>query len=170
MFQRILCRKVKTPVPKSINLSINYISIQIPLFQTTVLTLEKNWDETMKDEEKLRPIYKIMATDILRQKARLGGTFAVAHAVASRAMRDYFRSLMGPELVFIVLNMTKECQTQRMSERHGDDVGEGWWLDYSKFQPAGVDEEKAYNITIEEGDSKQDVLNKVLEITNKNMI
>ena len=61
--------------------------------------------------------------------------------------------------IFIVLNMTKECQTQRMSERHGDDVGEGWWLDYSKFQPAGVDEEKAYNITIEEGDSKQDVLN-----------
>ena len=168
--KRFTARNTHTYFFTNIFISIFKIFSEAPLFQTTVLTLEKNWDETMKDEEKLRPIYKIMATDILRQKARLGGTFAVAHAVASRAMRDYFRTLMGPDLVFIVLNMTKECQTERMSERHGDDVSEGWWLDYSKFQPAGVDEEKAYNITIEEGDSKQDVLNKVLEITNENMI
>ena len=75
-------------------------------------------------EETVQPYYKAMAEDITRQKKRLGGSFAVAHAVATVKSRDFIRSHMGPELVFIVLNMTQECQKERLKQRHGDTVGD----------------------------------------------
>ena len=30
---------------------------------------------------------------------------------------------MGPELIFVVLNMTKDCQLERLQGRHGDSAG-----------------------------------------------
>ena len=41
----------------------------------------------------------------------------------SRAQRDLIRNILGPDLVFVVLNMTKECQEKRLHERHGDGIG-----------------------------------------------
>ena len=72
-----------------------------------------------KFAEAAKPFYKVMAEDIVRQQKRLGGAFAVAHAVARRESRDYLRSLVGPDLVFIVLNMTLECMKERLTARHG---------------------------------------------------
>ena len=57
----------------------------------------------------IRPVLNIMGKDIARQKVRLGGDFAVAQAVVTRESREILRQLMGPDLVFIVLNLTKEC-------------------------------------------------------------
>ena len=39
-------------------------------------------------DKAVRPLYTAMANDIIRQKKRLGGDFAIAHAVATRASRD----------------------------------------------------------------------------------
>ena len=38
-----------------------------------------------------RPLLSIACREIANQKRRLGGTFAVAHAVSSRENRDYCR-------------------------------------------------------------------------------
>merc|ERR1712029_553390 len=65
-------------------------------------------------DEKMKPFYKFMAEDIARQKERLGGTFAVAHAVATRKSRDFLRKLTGPDLFFIVLDLTPDCLMQRL--------------------------------------------------------
>ena len=118
--------------------------------------------------EKAKPIYKVMAEDIVRQKRRLGGTFAVAQAVVNRNIRDHLRTVIGQDLIFIVMNMTKECQSERLGERHGEgEVGEGLEEIHSNYEPAGKDEEGTYNVTIERGMSKQDVLQKVMLVINK---
>ena len=113
------------------------------------------------------PYYKIMSDDIAKQKKRLGGTFAVAHAVATPGSRDYLRKLMGPDLVFIVLNLTMECQKERLRERHGEGVGEALEGMFKLFKPAGENEENAYNVTIDKGMSKKEVLKMVLDVVHK---
>jgi len=115
-----------------------------------------------------KPFYKIMADDISKQKERLGGTFAVAHAVATRDSRDYLRGLMGPDLIFVVLNMSKDCMRERLTARHGETLGEGFENMYRVYEPAGEDEPNAHNVTIEKGMSKEDVINKVLDIMKNN--
>merc|ERR1711974_96619 len=57
-------------------------------------------------DEGMQPLLKLMSREILKQKKRLGGDFAVA-AVVSRRSRDLCRSILGPDVVFIVLNLTK---------------------------------------------------------------
>ena len=119
-------------------------------------------------DQTMRPVLKIMAKDILRQKERLGGDFAVAQAVVSRESRDLLRSRMGPELVFIVLNLTKECQNKRISARHPGEE-QKVFADilhkvFEAYQPAGEDEENAYNVTIDETQTPDDVMKKVLDV------
>jgi len=110
-----------------------------------------------------KPYYKAMADDIARQKKRLGGTFAVAHAVATRSSRDDLRKWMGPELIFVVLNMTKDCQLERLQGRHGDSAGDVLTTMHALYEPAGEDEENSVNVTIEKGMSKDEVMNTVLD-------
>ena len=71
-------------------------------------------------EESLNPMYKHMASHVVMQRKRFGGSMAIAQAVFSRTQRDKLRKIIGPDLVFIVLNMTKECQRKRIKGRHGD--------------------------------------------------
>ena len=40
-------------------------------------------------DEKMRPLLKIMCAEVAKQKRRLGGDFAVAHAVVSRDVEEY---------------------------------------------------------------------------------
>ena len=53
--------------------------------------------------------------------------------------------------------------------RHGECAEGAGGLEraYSAFQPADEDEERAYNVTIEKGMSKQEVLQEVLKIVDR---
>lgn len=117
-----------------------------------------------------------MARDIKRQKQRIGGgDWAVAQAVMSRYQRDQLKEKLGPDLVFIVLNMTQSCQEKRIKARHGidDNDNDSPAFDMIKkmmtkmfdlYQPAGHDEANAYNVDIDEFMTPDDVLNKVLDV------
>ena len=115
-------------------------------------------------EEAIKPLFKAMADDIAKQKKRLGGDFAVAHAVPTFNCREFIRSLMGPDLVFIVLNMTQECQKERIFQRHGDTVGDMMSSLHKMYEAAKDGEENAYNVTIDQGMSREDVMKEVLKI------
>ena len=122
-------------------------------------------------EETLNPLYDQMSNHVMIQRKRLGGDMAIAQAVFSRRQRDKLRKIIGPDLVFIVLNMTKECQMKRIKGRHGDsNMLEEFMRVLMKYaemcEPAGDDEENAFNVTISEDMSKDDVVKKVLEIVN----
>ena len=122
-------------------------------------------------EETLDPLYDYMGMDIARQRKRLGGNMAIAQAVFSRKQRDKLRSLIGPDLVFIVLNMTKECQSKRVRGRHGDSFGTDFidiLIKYAELcEPAGDDEENAFNISITEDMTRDDVLAQIMDIAEK---
>ena len=115
-------------------------------------------------DEIMIPYYELMAEDIIRQKKRLGGTFAVAHCVLTKNGRSMLRKHLGSDLVFINLNMTKECQAERIKQRHGDNVGEAWESFFNLYEPGEDDEENTFKVTIEDGMTKDDVLQKVLNI------
>ena len=103
-----------------------------------------------------------------RQKNRLGGDFAVAFAVMSRKSRDLLRTLLGTDLVFIVLNLTKECQTKRIEARHPGEGQKGvrnsMMKIYEKYEQAGKDEPNSFNVEIKENMTPKDVMNAVLEV------
>ena len=118
-------------------------------------------------DEIAQPMYTAMIKDIRRQKKRLGGNFAVAHAVATRTTRNRIRQELGNDVVFIILNMTKKCQSQRMRGRHGDNLDgmlELMEQMHKLYEPAGENEPNAYDVTIDEDDSKETVLQRVLDL------
>lgn len=119
--------------------------------------------------EKMSPMFHEMALDICKQRKRLGGDWAIAQAVFSQAQRDQIRKIIGPDLIFMVLNLTKECQGKRLENRHaGDDEAGAMFADslkrfYDLYEPAGENEENALNIDITEDMSIEDVVEVVLK-------
>ena len=83
--------------------------------------------------------------------------------------RDFIRSLLGNDVVFIVLGMTLECSQKRVEKRHGDIDGVGDFASklHKFYAPAGEDEPNSYNVSIEQGMSRDDVLAKVIDEVNK---
>ena len=120
----------------------------------------------LKFDKNARPVMNIMAKQVMTQRKRLGGDFAVAFAVVTRESREFLKKIMGPDLVFVVLNLTKECQTKRILARHpGDD--QKMFQDilmkmFDSYEPAGTDEANAYNVTISEDMSRAEVMQSVL--------
>jgi gluconate kinase len=103
---------------------------------------------------------------VKQQRTRLGGDWAVAWAIFSRAQRERARELLDNDVVFIVLNMTNQCQAQRLHDRH---AGTGADMDvmdkmFRLYEPAGEDEGNAFNVTITEDMSREDVVEEVQKI------
>ena len=117
-------------------------------------------------EEMFKRMIPPFTDHVKQQRRRLGGDWAVAWAIFSREHRERARELLGEDLVFIVLNMTKECQRRRLDERH---AGTGVKVDimeqmFKLYEPAGEDEMNAFNVTISEDMSPHDVVEEVLKI------
>ena len=120
-------------------------------------------------KEKMLPMFHEMALHIDQQRKRLGGNWAIAQAVFSRAQRDQIRKDLGPNLIFMVLNVTRECQHKRVVKRHGDGEHSKQFVEkmekyYDLYEPAGEDEENAYNISVTEDMSVEDVIEEILKI------
>lgn len=123
--------------------------------------------------EEMNEVFQLLldevAKDIFKQNKRFGGNMAVAHAVFSRRQREALRKILGPECVFIVLNMSRDCQKKRVIARHGKGAGMDDLIDMmikfaEMYEPAGEDEEGAYNVEITEDMNREDVIQKILEI------
>ena len=132
-------------------------------------SIMKGSGDSEEVKEKCLPMLHEMALDIGRQHKRLGGNFAIAQAVFNRSQRDQIKKDLGPNLNFIVLNLSRECQSKRVAKRHGsDDQGDqiAGLMEkfYDLYEPAGEDENNAYNIDITEYMSVEDVIEKVLKI------
>ena len=52
-------------------------------------------------DEKMQPLLKIMCGEVAKQKKRLGGDFAVAHAVVSRHVKDRALGRNSIEIFFL---------------------------------------------------------------------
>lgn len=113
----------------------------------------------------LGPIIGVAGRAIARQRARLGGEWATAFVVFSRRQRRSIREMFGSDLVFIALNLSKECLENRLKVRHGDGAFSELVTKFLElFEPVGDDEENTYNICVTEDMNPDDVVNKTLEI------
>ena len=102
----------------------------------------------------------------------MGGDWAIVHAVPTRALRDHLRKELGPDLVFVVLNMSKEDQDKRVRGRHGDNEDASGVNDYltelhKVYEPATEDESNALNIQVTPGMTPDDVIAKILDSLKK---
>merc|ERR1712198_344262 len=100
---------------------------------------------------------------VKQQRKRLGGDWAVAWAIVSQKQRNKARELLGDDVVFIVLNMTKECQKKRLQGRQG---GTGVDLDVlnqlsTLYEPAAEGEKNVFNVDTTEDTSPEDVVKEV---------
>ena len=123
------------------------------------------------DWEKFKPFFSLISKNIGIQKARVGGDFAIAQAVQSRDQREHIRKTL-PDVVFIVMSLTRENQKKRLKDRHGDsaDTKMGEMLEkmFDLYEKPGDSEENTYNVDITEDMTTKDVLDKVLKVIDKN--
>ena len=119
--------------------------------------------------EVMETVSEDIANDILKQRQRIGGDWSIAFAVFSRKQRDIIRKILGPDVIFMVLNLTKDCTKKRLASRHGDgDIADKFTnrllAIHKLYEKAGEDEENAFNIMIEEDMNVDNVIDKVMEI------
>ena len=95
----------------------------------------------------------------------------MAQAVVSRKSRDLLRAALGPDLVFIVFNLTNKCQVQRVEARQpGEEmkgIRDSLYEMYKAYEPAEEDEPSSFNVQIDENMTPADVMKKVLDIINQ---
>ena len=136
----------------------------------------KSWEKIFrKDYTKeqlsndLEPQMEYFLRNIKKQHERLGGDFALAWVSITRAQREFCKKILGPNLVFICLEMDTKCQEERLKKRHPDEKETVKWLkQIAKFsEPAGDAEENVHAVWINNKMSEDEVVEKVLTITRK---
>lgn len=84
------------------------------------------------DQELLLEFHHHMALDIAREKARIGGDWAVACVLLTKAGRAELRKILGPDLVIICLTMSDSERRERVLGRHQGDVSSADMMDVSR--------------------------------------
>ena len=72
------------------------------------------------DIQNVKEFSKEMALNVLKHKNRLGGNFAVAFALPTRVLRESCKEVLGDQLIFVCLRLTKEANAKRIATRHAD--------------------------------------------------
>eukprot|EP00091_Calanus_sinicus_P007334 TRINITY_DN18342_c0_g1_i1.p1 TRINITY_DN18342_c0_g1~~TRINITY_DN18342_c0_g1_i1.p1 ORF type:complete len:110 (-),score=37.88 TRINITY_DN18342_c0_g1_i1:3-332(-) len=108
-----------------------------------------------------------MCEDIRKERKRIGGDWAIASVAMNKEVRDVIRSVLGPDLVIVVLNMEEGDVQERLETRHeGQDVMVKMLMSFYKLcEAATEDEEQAVNVVVAKEMSREDVVDKILEIT-----
>merc|ERR1711892_69794 len=116
-------------------------------------------------EGTIKEFYTCMCEDILSERRRIGGDWAVAAVALTRALRDHIRSRLGPDLIFVILSMDKEEVRKRVTARHhGEEQAAEMMEPVNKLcEPIGDDEENAVSISVTTDMTKEDVLQKILD-------
>merc|ERR1712228_164132 len=93
-------------------------------------------------KEVFNDFYSLLCEDIKKEKARIGGNWAVAKYVMLQDLRDLIRSKMGFDMVFVSLEMEMESNLERLRTRHKGEEAEVENLKkyIEKCEPAGDDE------------------------------
>ena len=122
-------------------------------------TALKEWSKFKKGEEdyNMEEFYTLLCDNIITERVRVGGDWVVAQAVPSRKLRELVRSILGPDLVFVVLDLEKGLQEERLKPRLGS--FDKKYFDM-KYEAAQDDEENTIDLKI----TREMELGKVVDI------
>ena len=101
---------------------------------------------SQEESEVVEKFFKLLCGDISRERARVGGNWAIAGTIHFKQHRDiiksvqcspvysskcllkslniFFRKLLGPDLVIVMLTMPKESVRERLNKRHANENSE----------------------------------------------
>merc|ERR1712192_179903 len=119
----------------------------------------ESWDkETL--EEGQREMFK----DIARERARLGGDWAIAGVLFTSKMREIARSELGSDLEIVMLEMTAEEQEERIRARHSgsQNAVDLMKVFFDLIEPVGESEVYTKRMTVFPDLTPQDVVAKIL--------
>lgn len=121
------------------------------------------------DIKNVEEFYSAMCADISKERKRMGGDWVIAQAVPFRSLRDMMKKQLGPDCLFVVLNMSKEDQEKRIKMRHGEDenaekFNEMLMKAFNLYEPAADDEENAINVLVSNGMTREEVAQKILNL------
>jgi len=128
----------------------------------------RQWEAKMRDEswevEPMEALYREMCRDIKRERARLGGDWAIATVIHSRSLRDFVRRELGPELEIAVVEMSLEQQVERIRARHnGNEQAVDMLKKFFDFcEPAEDDEPNTVGVKVTPEMTPHDVMNIIL--------
>ena len=121
------------------------------------------------DQEKFIRFYTEMAKDVQVQMCRIGGTFAVAHAIPNKKFRNVIRDILGDQVIFVSLVLSRETNIKRIEARRlkGNRKMEKENLEakiklFEAFEPIEEDEEKSANVIIEPEMTRENVVDEIL--------
>ena len=108
--------------------------------------------------------YKDMAQYVKDERNRIGGDWAVAQAVPTRALRDEIKKIL-PDVTFVTLTLKEDVLRKRLEARHGDQKGiADHFVSFMKqYEPAEEDEAQAFNVDLTASMTPEDVVEIVLQ-------
>merc|ERR550517_2155969 len=105
---------------------------------------------------------------------RVGGDWVVAFAVYDRKDRDIFRTIIGSEVVFVLLDLDKDLLKERLSRRRQGE-GRRFARLRSRFEKVRAGEPRTVSHLIEDDASAEENVDAVLQLikrfeTKKNLL
>ena len=132
------------------------------LFNQQMRETGETTDRTATDE-----YYRLMAEDIKKEKARIGGDWVVAFAIPERRDRDVFREVLGDNAIFVVLDISFDLVKERLAGREKDDVVIDILASiHDKYEPAQSGEPKTLAFEILKGVTIEENAKKIVGILN----
>merc|ERR1712013_491879 len=109
--------------------------------------------------EDYKEFYTIMCEDIMRERKRIGGDWVVAGTVLTQSMRDH-------------ISMDKEEQRKRVTERHQGDEQAADMMQFvnNLCEPVGEDEKNTVSVAVTADMTRDDVVNKILDLINQSAV
>jgi len=122
-------------------------------------------EEKWSDFSVIESCYGAMCEDIIRERKRMGGDWAVATVLMDRQIRDFVRSQLGADLQIVVLDMALEDQMERVRERNkGEESAvEMCKAIYGISDPAQEDEPNTTGVKVTPDMKPGDVVKQVLQ-------
>merc|ERR1719427_995517 len=117
------------------------------------------------NKEQLLEYYGHMASDIAREKRRIGGDWAIAHVLVSADVRAFMREKLGSDLIIVVLTMSSSDRRHRILSRHKGDTNSADIMDQFEKVMEGVKENEPNTIELRVNSSmtRDEVVTKIFQ-------
>ena len=112
--------------------------------------------------------HRLMALDIVVERARVGGDWVVSYALCDTHDRDIFRGVLGDQVVFVVLDIAVDLVKERLVGREkSEEELEGLVAMHCQYKSPEKDEPRTVVFEILDGTTKEENTQRIVELIDK---